>query len=353
MRQRHWWLRLVIVLTCVVAFSGGLGTSAANEWQYIATPGAERIFRAELQPVQSFVAPPARPAELRAQAAQFTVEYQGFSPEAQAAFQYAVDIWQRLLDAPIPIRVQATWTPLEEGVLGSAGSAGFLVDQNTRTAFPVSLGQQLVRQDPNPGAADIVARFNSTGVDWYYGTGQAPAGQYNLATVVLHELAHGLGFADSFDVENGVGRWGEDNIALVFDRFVFNANGVSLTDTTRFANPSASLAEQLQSNALFFNGQRTRAANGGTPPRLFAPNPFIRGSSIAHFDEQTYPAGNPNSLMTPGLRPGESIYDPGALALGVFADIGWSIAAGPAPSPSPTRPIASSCRRSSATCAPR
>ena len=52
-----------------------------------------------------------------------TVTYSGFTAEAQAAFQFAVDIWAALLDIDIPIVVDATFAPLAENVLGSAGGS--------------------------------------------------------------------------------------------------------------------------------------------------------------------------------------------------------------------------------------
>jgi hypothetical protein len=331
MRQRNRWLRLTLVLACVLTLFGNVGVSAADNWQMIDTPGQFRTYLAGQGDGQTLVAAPAERAELRAQAATINVVYEGFSAEAQASFQAAVNIWQGLLNASIPIRVKATWTPLDEGVLGGARAAGFLFNTGTKTYYPVALGQQLANTDPNPNGFDIEAVFNSSGVSWYYGTGQAPSGQYNLASVVLHELGHGLGFADSFIVDGGVGAYGDDDgNPLIFDRFVVNAQGAN------FANPSTALAAQLQSNGLFFNGAQTRAANGGTPPRLYAPNPYEQGSSVAHFDEDTYGPGNPNSLMTPFLDDGESIYNPGPFTLGLFADLGWSVVTAPAPSPSPS-----------------
>lgn len=334
---RSRWLGLALILAVVTALFGGSGASAADEWQHLAIPGETLILRADSRVSSTLVAAPAQAPALRAQAAQITVEYDGFSAEAQAAFQAAVNIWQGFLNAPIPIRVQATWTELDEGVLGGARPAGFLINTSTNIIYPVALGQQLANTDPNPGEFDIEAVFNNTGVNWYFGSGQAPAGTYNLTSVVLHELAHGLGFTDSFFIEDGVGAYGDDEgNPLIFDRFVVNSDGVPLTDTSRYPNPSTALADQIESEALFFNGTRARAANNGAPPRLYAPDPFELGSSVAHFDEETYPAGNPNSLMTPFLRSGESIYDPGALTLGVFADLGWSVTGGTTPPPSPT-----------------
>ena len=77
-------------------------------------------------------------------------------------------------------------------------------------------------------------------------------------------------------------------------------------------------------------------------PRLFAPNPFQQGSSVAHLDDATYPPGSLNSLMTPRLSRGETNYNPGPVALGMMADMGWAIASAPPPStqpsPSPSSP---------------
>ena len=61
-------------------------------------------------------------AEARLNAATFVVNYNGFTPDAQAAFQYAVDIWSDLLTASIPIVIDANWEDLPGNTLGSAGA---------------------------------------------------------------------------------------------------------------------------------------------------------------------------------------------------------------------------------------
>jgi len=49
---------------------------------------------------------------------------------------------------------------------------------------------------------------------------------------------------------------------------------------------------------------------------------------VAHLDENTYPRGNPNSLMTPAIAPGENIATAGPIVLAVFKDLGWSVPLG-------------------------
>ncbi len=55
-------------------------------------------------------------------AATFVVNYSGFTPEAQAAFQRAVDIWAAILSSPVTIHVDASFVNLSGGTLGLAGA---------------------------------------------------------------------------------------------------------------------------------------------------------------------------------------------------------------------------------------
>jgi hypothetical protein len=285
--------------------------------------------------VEAYIAPPAPPAYLRAQAATFTVEYRNFPPEAQAAFQHAVNIWQSLLTSPVPISVVASWETLEQNVLGSAGAinrfANFDGAPQPDTYYPSALANKLAGSDLAPAQADIQAIFNSEMSGWYFGTGQAPRNEVSFVSTVLHELGHGLGFFGSATVRSGLGRWGIQGLPLAYDRNVVNGEGVSILDTAQFPNASAELAAQLRSNNLFWNGAGGVAANGGNRPKLYAPATWEQGSSYAHLDEGTYRSGTPNALMTPKLASGESIYNPGPIALAILADMGWTITNDPGP----------------------
>jgi hypothetical protein len=57
--------------------------------------------------------------------------------------------------------------------------------------------------------------------------------------------------------------------------------------------------------------------------RLYAPAVFEAGSSYSHLDEATYLRGDLNSLMTPRLGMGETIRQPGPIALGILRTLGW------------------------------
>jgi hypothetical protein len=264
------------------------------------------------------------------QAAAFEVTYNGFTPQAQQVFQAALQVWGALITSPVPIKVTANWAPLGTGVLGSAGAAYVVRNFNgapqANTWYPAALGNKLAGSDLQPTLNDINATFNSNFTNWYYGTdGNPPAGQYDLMSVILHEVGHGLGFFGSATVlADGTGRLGSSGSFIIFDLFVVNGSSQPVTDSTLFPNPSLALAAQLKGNNLFWGGPQGRSANGGTPPKTYAPATWAQGSSYSHFDEAAFAPGNPNSLMTPFIGGAEAIHSPGPNTLGLFRDMGWT-----------------------------
>ena len=275
-------------------------------------------------------------AELRMDAAEQTatinVTYVGFEafPAAQAAFQHAVDIWSGLIVARVPITVRAEFAPLGPGVLGSAVAGCLERDFPNAPAanfwYPIALANQYSGHDLEPAGFDISATFSSSVTQWYFGTdGNTPANAIDFTTTVLHELGHGLGFAGSMQVSSGIGTWGYSGIPTLYDWFAANGSARYLVDTGFLPNPSAELAAQLQSGNVWWYGLQAYGVSGA-PPKLYAPSVWRQGSSYSHLDEATYPAGNPNSLMTHALGYAESIHNPGPIAIGILHDIGWTTA---------------------------
>lgn len=281
----------------------------------------------------NFVMPPPKVYELskglRAKTATFNVTYNGFSAEAQAAFQKAVDIWETLIISPITINVVANWEPLGSGVLGSATAGTFHANfdgaQQLNVFYPAALAEKMAGKELNNASdPDIFANFNSSNSAWSYNLNESEStpGRYSLVTVVLHELGHGLGFLDSYSVSGSNGLVGLQgtSVPVPYDLALETGFGANLF--VGFTSPSASLREQLISNNLFYRSPAVLQNNGNLPAKIFAPTTFSNGSSIAHWDETTFNATE-NALMTPQVAPNERIFNPGQLTLGLLADMGW------------------------------
>jgi len=151
-------------------------------------------------------------------AANIEIVYNGFDgiPEAKDAFQYAVDIWSALIESPVTIRIEANYETLGTGVLGSATTTQIIRNFDNTPQFgvwyPIALAEKIARREINSSNAfDIETNFNSQ-ASWYFDTDNPAAidstGLFDFASVVLHELTHGLGFSSFVDIENNEGSIG-------------------------------------------------------------------------------------------------------------------------------------------------
>ena len=270
--------------------------------------------------------------------AEFVVNYNGFTPEAKAAFQYAVDIWSTIVVSDVPILVDANFVPLAPGVLGSAGTrnlfANFEGAPKKDRWYYSALADALSGKDLNQEVdslsdfPDIGTNFSSV-FNWYYGTDQKPASdQYDFVTIVLHELGHGLGFTGfaGYEDSTGVGDIRFDyrglDLPVIYNDFVKDQ---ASTPVLALPNPSVKLGKRLTTFDLFMTGKNTVEAFNGETPELFTPDEWNPGSSYSHWDEAAFPAADPNSLMTPQAGFQESNHRVGAITKGLFKDMGWTI----------------------------
>ena len=263
-------------------------------------------------------------------AANISVNYNGFTLEAQAAFQRAVDIWSSLLITTVPIEIEAIFTTFEEDALGVATPFWRCF---TTYCYPLSLANQLESEDLDPDGPDILVGMSSS-KDWYFGLdGQTGEDQHDFVSVVLHEIGHGLGFTDSFRVDESTEEaeygLGDDNTPALFDYFILVLDTENewrrLIDEDEYTNPSIELAEAITGIKLFWYGTKTWEANGGhRPVLLWAPGEYGR-SSVAHLDYDAYPPGTPNELMNPFQPKGQAAHEPGPIVLAMLGDMGWTI----------------------------
>jgi hypothetical protein len=136
------------------------------------------------------------------------------------AFQHAADLWGALLDSDVEIRVRATFEALDctatTGTLGAAGPTTALSDfanaPEPGTWYAAALASRIAGTDLLPSSTgEIRARFNSNigttnclaTSQWYYGLDNAHGDAFDLVSVLLHELGHGLGFLTFVDTASG------------------------------------------------------------------------------------------------------------------------------------------------------
>jgi len=250
-------------------------------------------------------------------------------------FEQAAKIWAAVVGSGVNIVVDAQFNPLtctsSQGVLGSAGTTSvhgnFTGAPITNTWYPASLANSLTNSDLSANA-DISATFNSdidnnnnclSGTNWYYGLdGNQPGGTIELLSVVLHEVAHGLGFLTLVDIATGAKFNGANDV------FMLNLEDHSVGQTWDQLTDAGRLSSAADAPDLHWTGPKVTAliANytAGVDQghvRMYAPSTLNTSSSVSHFSN----ALAPNELMEPFATGPKS--GPG-LALSLMQDIGWS-----------------------------
>jgi hypothetical protein len=155
--------------------------------------------------------------------------------------------------------------------------------------------------------------------------------------VLLHELAHGLGFLTIVDLASGAKAGGFN------DTFMLNLENHLAMPRDYPSMPDAQrVAASTATGNLHWVGANVEAASGvltagkvGNHVQMFAPNPQQPTSSVVHWDT----ALAPDQLLEP-IYTGPN-HNP-VLELPLFQDIGWTLLTGPALQVTPTTNIVAS-----------
>ncbi len=251
------------------------------------------------------------------------------------AFQYAADQWGRRLASPVEIRISANFNPLScsstNVTLGEAGpawlNADFVGAPLANTFYPAALANVLAGTDIDPDEDEIEATFNSSfgttcpfPAGWYYGLDGLGGDDSDFVTVVLHELAHGLGFLSLVNVETGARYMGSDD---VFMRFL-----VSARSGKHFDEMSAAERREVIEDPGFlrWDGPNVVATSNSVQVgvdelgrvEMYAPAFAQVGSSISHWSDEV----RPFELLAPFfVGPNHEL----GLALPALVDLGWEL----------------------------
>ena len=251
----------------------------------------------------------------------FNVNYSNFPEWAKKELQAAVDIWAENFQSKVVISIDATWSSSQSiSVLGSARPggyfAGFSGAPDPSLWYPSALANALAGKDLDFRSAEMIINVNSR-ANWNRRDDGAPTTrEYDLKSVFIHEMGHGLGFLSNDSYDSYLG-YGSIEQPTPFDAFAQTPDGRRLAD---LPSPSLELGKALRS-PLLWAGPQGIAANGGVKPVLYTPSAYEDGSSVSHLDEKTFADSEVDRVMTPNLDAGEVFTGPGPLLLAMMADM--------------------------------
>jgi hypothetical protein len=251
----------------------------------------------------------------------FSVKYNNFPDWAKREVQAAVDVWSANFKSSVVVNVDASWGRSSSwGVLGSARPGSFFSAfsgaPDPSLWYSSALANALAGKDLDKANPEIVIQVNSAAPWNTRGDGSPTGSEYDLQSVFLHEIGHGLGFLsnDAYDPFFGLGSLDQPT---PFDAYLQTSDGRRLAD---LPTPSKELGVAL-TTSLVWSGANAIKANGGVKPKMYTPARYESGSSTSHLDEATFSKSGVDSVMTPSLDPGEIFKEPGPLLLAMMEDL--------------------------------
>ena len=313
--------KLLIVSTLLLS---GLGIPTANAISFRQMPATNwvHVLAGNADVSSSVRANTAQlPSKNLEAVSKFDVTYNNFPEWAKKEVQESLDIWAANFRSSVVITVEATWERSKsENILGSARGGSYF------SSFPgapdpglwyvSALANALSGKDLDRNNPEIIIQVNSEAPWNSRGDGKPTRTEYDLMSVFLHEVGHGLGFSsnDSYELVFGVGTL---SMPTPFDAYLQTSDGKRLAD---LPSPSKELGTALTSS-LVWSGPLGVQANGGVKPKMFTPPVYEAGSSTSHLDESSFTNAGLDSVMTPRLDSGEVFVGPGPLMLAMMEDL--------------------------------
>jgi len=263
--------------------------------------------------------------------------------QRSAALAYGLSLWSSRVNSSLPIRVQASFATdssitctATEAVLALTGPQEIFRDDPTFPQQGVWYVGALVNElsgQVQTTMPEILTTFSgkigtsacSFPASWYLGLdGASGPNQIDFVAVVNHEIAHGLGFLCLVDQNGAEVADTSGSFPDAFEERLFDlSKGLAwpaMTDAQRAASSTDTgnlvwTGPQVEAKASLFS---SGVASGGRV-RVYAPNPWVDGSSVSHWDT----ALSPYEALEPYYRAGvHSLLITGQ----ALADVGWRLA---------------------------
>jgi hypothetical protein len=191
--------------------------------------------------------------------------------QRKAALQFAADLWGARLDSDVPITLEVVFQKFgcdtNSTVLAAAGAVSLFSGMDAVGAdpglwYPGALANRLAGKDLAPDEPDIQVIVNTSVDDecrdrfggFYYGFDRNPGTRVDLVEVILHELAHGLGFSSWIDLDSGMP---EESGMDVFTAHILD---LAVNKTWRELTNDERRASALRVRGLAFQGAHTSKA---------------------------------------------------------------------------------------------
>jgi hypothetical protein len=224
------------------------------------------------------------------------VSQQDWTAQQMAAVGTSVPQWSSSI-ANVPgrqIQMHLFWNDFSGAILGASGSVRWS-NGTTQWNAPELVWREGI--DPgNPLGHDtyILYDTDAAGNAWNFGKGAPGALEIDFRSVVAHEIGHSLGWSSTYDhVFDDWGWFGPGYGGLTeWDRNIVDSLGNRPVSGTQGLPGNFNEVD----NPVYWDGLNAMDYYGGSVP-IFAPDPFMLGSSLAHVDEGTFP----NLIMGPFL----------------------------------------------------
>lgn len=239
-----------------------------------------------------------------------------YGADRQATFEAVLTYIASVLNhsSNLDITVSQSLNDSGSGTLASAGTWYRALDGfNPGLAFThLTSGS-----DPNTDFDDIHVQVNF-GHSWNSELDDPSGGEFDLFSVLLHEVTHGLGITSVISSDGSSQFSSNDDAYTAYDKFVEDSTGTRMINEISF-DFQGQLSD-LTSGDSYFTGEDTVFVLGGNL-LLYTPSSFSGGSSISHWDLSV--GGSP--VMHPAIATGVKKREFITFELYVLNDLGYTV----------------------------